>query len=280
MNRPNFNLPNPKKIINLRFWQLNRPQFTKLKFPIKFRFSSDVLISKLEEFKKSIFYAPFLVLAFGLIASAVVLSVNSLLVPEVRVSYNTQNLEPATPALEQEEEFILNPAQTYPVAETSTSAEETNATLAPEKPQDLAPATQREEQKPVLELTAMEWPLDGQLGQGFGFAYSEIHEDYRLHPGVDIQAQQGSPVRAALAGEVKAVEALPQGGFQITLQHNADWQTVYRPVTTALTPGDRVEKGEVLGWLESGYPQEEGSSLHYELRRQGEPVDPVKYLSH
>lgn len=270
MNRPNFNLPKPKKIINLRFWQLNRPPFSQLKFPAKFKFSSGALASKLVEFKKSIFYAPFLVLVFGLVASAVVLSVNAYLVPEVRVSYNTENLKPTGQAREQEEEFILNPAQTYPV-------EEAEGALAEDKARTLAPQAQKEEPKP-MDITAMIWPLDGPLGQGFGFAYSEVHEDYRLHPGVDIQAQQGAPVRAALAGEVQAVEALDQGGFQVTLRHGAQWQTVYRPVKTALKPGDRVERGEILGWLDAPSSQEPGTHLHFELRNQGEPVDPASYL--
>lgn len=281
----------PRKIINIKFGQLNRLKLPQIKFSLRekrFSFPSPL---KLESLKESPFYPPLTVLVFGLIVSAITWGVNSLFLPDLPSSLDTptQVLEPFK-EVPREEEVSMGEAQVPgPAAETSSEGQRageliTEKETALNPPLETAPAQAEvgEEVIEIIEVTPdlknMIWPVDGPLGQSFGFGYSEIYQDYRLHPGVDILASPHSAVTAALGGVVQRVEALPSGGFLVTLDHGSQWQTCYQPLKTSLKPGDQVEQGEVLGYLDPEFFAPEESYLHFQLRHQGQALDPQEYL--
>lgn len=270
MFKPIANFKGYKKISNLKFFQLNFSRFNGLKFP------RQGFWSKLSGLKQSFFYPPLYVLFFGLITSAVVLGVTTFwqnnLAP---VAYTTDNL-----TAENQEGWTV----TY----VGPSAEENPAAAAP--PSQAAgqaaegpPAEEAEAAALSAEpaLHAMVRPLEGKAEQGYGFAYSQVHEDYRLHPGVDIMAQKGSKVVAVLEGAVEEIRLLPGGGTQVTVKHGSGWQSVYQALDTELAKGDWVKKGDTLGRLYGKVPGETdlGSHLHFELRHNGEAIDPATYIS-
>ncbi len=101
----------------------------------------------------------------------------------------------------------------------------------------------------------------------------------QFHAGTDLLAEAAQPVRAAYDGVV--VFAGWQGGYgkQIELQHDAHVSTRYGHLQTWLVDsGTRVKKGQVIG-LAGSTGQSTGVHLHFEVRRDGVPLDPESELS-
>lgn len=121
-----------------------------------------------------------------------------------------------------------------------------------------------------------QWPLTepgyvtrGQAGNAIG---SDTPSE--SHPGVDIAVPIGSPVRAAGGGTVlQAGEEAEYGRF-VLLEHPGGFQTLYGHLSRiTVATGQLVAAGEVLG-LTGNTGRSSGPHLHFELRREGEPVDP------
>jgi murein DD-endopeptidase MepM/ murein hydrolase activator NlpD len=112
------------------------------------------------------------------------------------------------------------------------------------------------------------WPLTGALTSRFGPQGSG-----RINQGIDIAATAGAGIRAASPGTVAYVgSGVPGYGGLILVRHDGSWISAYgRVVSANVTKGDIVKSGQTLG--KSG-----GEPLHFELRRERVPVDPVKYL--
>jgi murein DD-endopeptidase MepM/ murein hydrolase activator NlpD len=98
------------------------------------------------------------------------------------------------------------------------------------------------------------------------------------HNGLDIAAALHDPIVAAAAGTVSF--AGPSGGYGnlVLVDHADGWQTWYAHLSyISVTVGQEVAQGEVIGAAGStGYST--GPHLHFELRHQGRPVDPLVYL--
>jgi murein DD-endopeptidase MepM/ murein hydrolase activator NlpD len=95
------------------------------------------------------------------------------------------------------------------------------------------------------------------------------------HRGVDLAARPHAVVRAAGAGRVGFAGMLAGRGV-VTVIHAGGLKTTYEPVTASVTAGTRVERGDVLGQLETGHPGcREAACLHWGLRRGEEYLDPL-----
>jgi lipoprotein NlpD len=113
------------------------------------------------------------------------------------------------------------------------------------------------------------WPSNGPLLAGF---------DEVKNKGLDIGGTAGDPVLAAADGRVVYVGAGLRGyGNLIILKHNNTYLTAYAHNQTLLIKEDQsVRKGQKIA--EMGNSDADRVKLHFEVRRQGKPVDPVKYL--
>lgn len=134
---------------------------------------------------------------------------------------------------------------------------------------------------PVVEPGAMLAPVEGDLLRSFGFQFSDLYGDYRLHAGIDLGAPKGTPVNAVLDGRVEAVEYSDLFRYRITLDHGDGWQTRYSHVDQVqVRKGQRVAAGETLALVgEPGLEEQlDDTHLHFELRQDGKPLDPSKYL--
>ena len=130
----------------------------------------------------------------------------------------------------------------------------------------------------------LSWPmLGGTITQPFGptnFALEPPLGRYaHFHTGIDLAAPLGTAVLAAADGVVVAVAHTWVGyGNYVIVAHGSGVMTLYAHLLdTAVTPGARVTRGELLGREgSSGYST--GPHLHFEVRVNGQVTDPLKYL--
>src|SRR3954447_18057506 len=119
------------------------------------------------------------------------------------------------------------------------------------------------------------WPVNGPISSGFGMRWG------RLHAGVDIVAGTGTPIRAAAAGTVAFTQPeSSSGGYSnyTCIQHGGGISTCYAHQSQfGTSAGAQVSQGQVIGYVgNTGHSF--GSHLHFEVRINGAPVDPMGYL--
>ena len=134
--------------------------------------------------------------------------------------------------------------------------------------------------KALLSFVPLRVPLSGDpsLTSSFGYRADPFLGRLALHPGIDLAEAYGAEIRAAAAGRV--VHAGPAGGYGIMVEidHGNGLATRYAHMSEALVEeGQVVDKGAILGRLGST-GRSTGPHLHYEVRVDGEPVDPERYL--
>ncbi|EDT00062.1 peptidase M23B [Burkholderia ambifaria IOP40-10] len=113
------------------------------------------------------------------------------------------------------------------------------------------------------------WPVRGPLLNGF---------DDAKNKGVNIGGTSGEPVKAAADGRVVySGNGLRGYGNLIIIKHDATYLTAYAHNRALMVKeGDAVTKGQKIA--EMGNSDADRVMLHFEVRRQGKPVDPLKYL--
>jgi murein DD-endopeptidase MepM/ murein hydrolase activator NlpD len=116
------------------------------------------------------------------------------------------------------------------------------------------------------------WPVNGAVSSPFGQRWG------RLHAGIDISAGSGTPIRAAAAGRV--ILQGPTGGYgnYTCIGHGGGMSTCYAHQSRYATSGGQsVSQGQVIGYVGcTGHCF--GDHLHFEVRINGSPVDPLGYL--
>ena len=143
------------------------------------------------------------------------------------------------------------------------------------------PAEARSEARPAEAVPAVKpaaagdevdwmWPANGTLIAPFAEGGNK---------GVDIAGKAGDPVLAAASGVVSYAGAGLRGyGNLVVLRHNATYLSVYAHNSTILVKEKQtVAKGQKIA--EMGSTDAESPRLHFEIRRQGKPADPQKFLS-
>ena len=126
---------------------------------------------------------------------------------------------------------------------------------------------------PVLDTGGqMIWPVDGAFTSPFGPRWG------RLHAGIDIAAPSGTPIRAAQSGNVTLAEYYGGYGNYTCIDHGGGLSTCYaHQVRLGTTEGASVRQGEVMGYV-GNTGASFGDHLHFEVRVNGTPVDPMGYL--
>jgi murein DD-endopeptidase MepM/ murein hydrolase activator NlpD len=123
------------------------------------------------------------------------------------------------------------------------------------------------------------WPAPGSITSGFGWRVHPIFGTQRFHAGVDINAPCGAPIWAAEAGNV--ISSGWHGGYgeTIIVDHGDGLSTLYAHQSARqASVGQQVSRGQRIGTVgTTGWST--GCHLHFEVRVNGSPVDPVPYLS-
>ncbi len=122
---------------------------------------------------------------------------------------------------------------------------------------------------------ALIWPVDGPVVSGFGMRWGQMHE------GIDIAVPAGTPIRAADAGTVVLLQSEAEsGGYGnfTCIDHGGGIQTCYAHQSAfAVSSGQTVSQGQVIGYVGcTGHCF--GDHLHFEVRINGVPTDPLGYL--
>jgi murein DD-endopeptidase MepM/ murein hydrolase activator NlpD len=122
------------------------------------------------------------------------------------------------------------------------------------------------------------WPVEGRVGSSFGQREDPFNGEGAFHSGIDIEAPNGTPVRATADGEVSGASMGAGYGREVVLNHGHDVMTVYGHLSAiAVLPGQHVTLGQVIGYVgQTG--RATGPHLHYEVRVHNVPVNPHKYL--
>jgi murein DD-endopeptidase MepM/ murein hydrolase activator NlpD len=117
-------------------------------------------------------------------------------------------------------------------------------------------------------------PLKGYMTRGY------IDDDEAFHPGIDIAAAEGSPVLATASGKVTFADYDSTYGLTVILEHENGVSTVYGHNSELLIEvGNEVLVGGRIA-LSGNTGVSTAPHLHYEIRENGKPVNPLKYISH
>ncbi|PKO45923.1 MAG: peptidase M23 [Betaproteobacteria bacterium HGW-Betaproteobacteria-22] len=113
----------------------------------------------------------------------------------------------------------------------------------------------------------------------FGWRLDPFNGHKAFHEGLDFTAETGTPIYAAAGGIVTAAVQTPDYGKIIKIDHGSGLETRYAHASKLLVnTGERVKKGQKIAEVGST-GRSTGPHLHYEIRLNGNPLDPRKYLS-
>ncbi len=206
-------------------------------------------------------------------------------------------------AAEQIADALAEAAEQEAEAQEETAddaAEEASAQEPVQESQETVAAAEavQTESEPVAETVAEESvqtaeteedrftaPVSGEAVAAFSdseLTYNAALEDWRTHNGVDLAAEVGEEVYAALDGEVLSIESDPLLGTVITLNHGDGLMTLYGNLSeeVAVQQGDKVSAGQVIGTVGETAAGEsnEGGWVHFAVKKDGVLVDPMEYL--
>lgn len=177
------------------------------------------------------------------------------------------------------------PTADVPLSEASVPVETAGAELSEGK----APAeTSPEGGKTVPTLGMPErtvMPVSGDMLRPYAMeslSYNTTTKDWRVHGGVDLAAELGQDVRAARSGTVVSVYEDDYYGMTVVLQHQDGYTTSYCGLAAEpnVAAGEDVAVGQILGQVGGTALLETAmeSHLHFEVCKNGDPIDPAGFL--
>ncbi|NLV51502.1 MAG: M23 family metallopeptidase [Clostridiales bacterium] len=210
------------------------------------------------------------------ISSAVEDNYSIYTLPEATPKLDNREAEPpATAIAEPSETVIAVPEQTEPVyAQEDERESEEAAAVLPEADDYAAEAP-----------TSFIWPASGEVEREHSIEallYDRTMADWRTHSGIDIASALGTKVASVAAGTVVSVINDPLYGTVVTIDHGGGLRSIYANLAAepSARDGDHVGTGQIIGSVGNTSLAEAGevTHLHFEMKLDGEPVDPLVYL--
>jgi len=136
-----------------------------------------------------------------------------------------------------------------------------------------------EDKRSLYASTPSVWPVRGWVTSPFGTRTSPFSGILKFHEGIDIAAQTGTQVMAPADGVVIKAGFGTGYGNMVEISHGYGIKTLFAHNSRLnVKAGQRVRRGEVISYVgDSG--SSTGPHLHYEVRQNGLPVNPVKYMN-
>lgn len=132
--------------------------------------------------------------------------------------------------------------------------------------------------EPDLGVTQFSWPVRGPITSGYGMRRHPVLGGIRMHNGIDIGASYGAPIEAAAEGVVIYSGWYGGYGNTVIIDHGGGVSTLYAHCSALYVHGNQeIQRGQVVGLVgATGYAT--GPHLHFEIRVNGVPVDPLTRL--
>jgi murein DD-endopeptidase MepM/ murein hydrolase activator NlpD len=124
-------------------------------------------------------------------------------------------------------------------------------------------------------------PVEGSLISGFGMRNHPIYKMRRMHEGVDFKGDTGDPIYATGDGTIAFASRYSGFGNFIRLDHGNGIESAYAHLSRfaeGIALGKKVKRGDLIGYVGST-GLSAGPHLHYEIRVDGVPIDPLDYLA-
>lgn len=243
---------------------------------LSFRIPFNLLVIFVGIFILLLAFFIFLIFSYGKLNSQTVL--NEALSKENKAlkEYNSK-----VKALEQElKEYRLFARQIaqiagvrFPVNEdTSQGFRKEKSTLLNTKEISSEPKTQK---IPIFSTIPTGLPLSGKIIKNF--SVDPENDKKKEHSGVDVSARIGTEIRATADGVIDSVGQDKKYGNLVVINHENGYKTYYSSCSEIyVKKGERVKRGEVIAL--SGRTGRPTSHLHYEIRKDGIPLDPDEYI--
>jgi lipoprotein NlpD len=147
---------------------------------------------------------------------------------------------------------------------------EKSAPVVNKKPVEDMPSTSSATAAAMADGVRFSWPAKGKVIAGFNESSNK---------GINIAGKMGEPVDAAAEGKVVyAGSGLRGYGNLVIIKHDGNYLTAYAHNSKILVKeGEAVKRGQRIA--DMGDSDADTAMLHFEVRRQGKPVDPMKFLS-
>ncbi len=155
------------------------------------------------------------------------------------------------------------------------------------KAEEITPSAAGEETAPPLKKSLQtQSPVSGEEIFGYSMealSYNETTRDWRVHNGVDLAAEEGTPVSAAADGTVYSVGEDDAMGYTVMIRHEGGYTTCYSSLgeNIPVSAGDTVVMGQTIGYVGSTALVETtmGSHVHFSVTCRNEPMDPAEFLA-
>ncbi|MGM0612963.1 MAG: M23 family metallopeptidase [Bacteroidota bacterium] len=117
------------------------------------------------------------------------------------------------------------------------------------------------------------------IASGFGYRIHPVYKNLRMHDGMDFTAPPGTPIYATGNGKVvKPKKSMSGYGEYVVIDHGYGYQTLYAHMSKVIVkPWHKVKRGEIIGYV-GNTGVSTGPHLHYEVRKEGKPVNPVHFF--
>lgn len=117
------------------------------------------------------------------------------------------------------------------------------------------------------------------ISSGYGFRTDPIYKTTKFHAGMDFSAPVGTPIYATGNGTVMQADNDATGyGLHVRINHGYGYMTLYAHMSkTTVRPGQKVKRGDLIGYV-GNTGKSVGPHLHYEVHKNGTPVNPVNFF--
>ena len=199
---------------------------------------------------------------------------------EIRKLYEEIELHKASLEQEEKDKEVLIAKLAVEIEELEEISEESAKQLTELAKQASALEAKKNRIKTYYTGGKLGMPLKSEyrLSSPFGYRIHPITGSKKLHAGMDMAAPKGTPIYAAETGVVIVAQSWSGYGNCVIIDHGGGLWTLYGHMSEILAKkGDTVKRGEKIG-LVGSTGQSTGNHLHFEVRKNSEPVDPAPYL--
>jgi len=136
-----------------------------------------------------------------------------------------------------------------------------------------------EKQQALASATPSIWPVVGYLSSMFGTRADPFTGGRDFHPGLDISAQAGTPIRATADGAVESAGYAGNYGNAVVISHGFGISTRYGHMSRiAAHTGLKVKRGDIIGYV-GATGRATSAHLHYEILLNGQTINPLNLLA-